>query len=184
MEYFMNLLIGKKGVEPVVNVQINKNTSIQMNLSDIIKEVSTFVINSKDNCKEYYYREFTYVICYHKECGHFCGYVTKFGKYTEYITNRLIIEYDIEGWNGAYTVHGGFTADFGFDCAHCYDLSVRCTDDLNNYVDWLNRNQYWIDADNGRASFKSEKFVIDELEKLIDSLIEIATLDNTTINNT
>jgi len=75
---------------------------------------------------------------------YFCGYIK-----------------NVEGVNGhderLYIPHGGYTANFGFDCAHAGDFIFLVNNDF-------------IDQD---ATYKSFSFVQNECFKIIDSIIEI-----------
>ena len=74
----------------------------------------------------------------------YCGYVID-----ERVVNK-ISEDSID-----YTPHGGFTACWGFDCLHCTDIGFFGQE----LVSWKG------------VSFKTEKFVIKELEKITESIL-------------
>jgi len=74
----------------------------------------------------------------------YCGYVVD-----EKVVNK-ISEDSID-----YIPHGGFTACWGFDCLHCTDIG------------FFGQKLFSFDG----ATFKTEKFVIKELEKITESIL-------------
>lgn len=83
---------------------------------------------------------------------HYCGYVI----------DKSVQSYDYEK---IYQAHGGYTAgQFGFDCAHSGDIV------LYNYegnIGFPYEPKFFI---NKNSSFKTRKFVINELRKITKSL--------------
>ena len=61
----------------------------------------------------------------------------------------------LENITGIYVPHGGFTHAHGFDCAHRTDITLA-------------------KVTKPRASFKSMKFVVNELRRLTESILKIS----------
>lgn len=83
---------------------------------------------------------------------HYCGYVI----------DKSVQKYNYEK---IYKAHGGYTAgQFGFDCAHSGDIVLYNYDGNNGFP---YEPRFYI---NHNSSFKTRKFVINELEKITESL--------------
>ena len=93
--------------------------------------------------------------------SHYCGYVVD--KQTHKIS-----EDDID-----YEAHGGWTAGWGFDCAHCTDIAFLGSLDFCSTQKHI---KFPYDPPKGmglrsNSTFKTKKFVIHELGKITESII-------------
>lgn len=110
--------------------------------------------------------------------GHLCGYVRKYLGDTEWMDKQKYSLITGEQKNlylseieKLYSPHGDFTHCSGFDCAHYDDTG------LFDEVMYKKMGHLTHDFSNN-GTFKSSKFVKNELNKIVDSLIEHLQKDN------
>ena len=97
------------------------------------------------------------------------------GQYNGYVVDDIvknINENDID-----YSPHGGFTAGWGFDCLHHTDISLNPMMNMSSFDPEILKLPFSIKGQKGmfkdsNASFKTKKFVINELNKLTKSIIK------------
>lgn len=159
----MGLLFSQNN-DIAIKVDIGEKDCVEMTLSEIRKEIQQFIKKCPiDDTKpdqhkmSYDYKGFKYDIYFHDN-SHFCGYVTDFGKYED---RR---EFCDNNEDEIYCLHSEFSIYHGFDCAHFGDIFCINTDDPHLY-------EHLIKSAKSVDSFKSEKFVSNELKKTIDSII-------------
>lgn len=103
------------------------------------------------------YRNFAMDVYFHED-GHYIGYIHEFPLGIRGLFS-LEEQVDFSKVKGVHKPHGGFSLDRGFDCGHSYDILV-CDGHPKN-------------TRKGK-SFKTRKFVEEELARIVDSLHEVA----------
>jgi len=91
--------------------------------------------------------------------SHYCGYVVD--KQT-----HNIVEDNID-----YCAHGGWTAGWGFDCAHCTDISFLSYQNKFPYDPPKGFGNGLMEQNSNFSTFKTKKFVIHELTKITESIL-------------
>lgn len=147
--------------ETKMDIKVDDGTNVTvMKRHDLLKAIDDF-INDPNNVKTssgakktFTYLGFTCEVKYIQ--GWFCGYVRSFDllikeKFTDDEMSAL------ELIDNIYVPHGDFTASTGFDCCHYDDIMIST-----------------FSTRDDDKSFKTEDYVVNEIKKIVDSIIAIA----------
>ena len=170
--YIKNEDFESKSKNIMINIDNNDNKLKKINLYKLVNSLDKY--NKKKN-KIFYYKNFKCSISFGRgdKLGWFCGYIINFNKdvdkYLEgdKLNNNILVHSKMKNIYKPMP-HKEFTDFYAFDCGDYNSIEILRSKN-NNY------NINGIKSINNKINtFKTYKFVKIELQKIIDSMIEIS----------